>query len=365
MAQKSSALEPNFEANEFPDWLKRELQCPSCNRVMTDDSIHLCKRNQAHAMCNKCRIDHKSCAVCQGEMLWKSNLMVEKIIHNIPKDKDWSSQLVASGIPAWMKRALECPVCLETIMDPPIFVCENSQGHSVCSTCHDTIQKYNKTCPVCPSRLSKRRNVAMERMVEGIPNKIKCRFDGCDVQRSNEVAVKKHEEHCEHRYISCEAEGCYDRKIGLRKFAEHVIKEHRDGRKTFNNRQFSRRYTIAMTAQVEYKSQDVLFFTDGHGPQTFLLNCCSCFGYKSGSMLVWIAYIGPKESASNYKYTLQLEDAARNIYLTEDTRYCIPCDLSHLDVMIRWCAVVLDNDSIKRATKDRNILSFALTIFKV
>ena len=203
----------------------------------------------------------------------------------------------------------------------------------------------------------------MEIMVEGIPNKIKCRFDGCDVRRSNEVAVRKHEEHCEHRYISCE--GCSDRKIGLGKFAEHVIKEHRDGRKTFNNRQFSRRYTINMTSQVEYQSQDVLFFTDGHGPQTFLLNCCDGFGYKSESKLVWIAYIGPKESASNYKYTLQLEDAGMNKYLTEDTRYCIPCDLSHIEVRVRWCAVVLDKDTIERATKDGNVLSFSLTIFKV
>jgi len=350
----------NQDSNEFPDWLKGELQCPSCNRVMTEGPIHLCKKNQEHAICFKCYEDNKSCPVCQGEMMKKRNLMVERIVRNIPKDQ--REEASVSEIPAWMKKALECPVCLDTIMDPPVFVCENSQGHSVCSTCHNSIKKNDRVCPVCRSRMTQRRNVAMESMLEGIPNKIKCRFDGCDVRRSTEVAVKKHEEECENRYVPCA--GCDDSKIGQKRLAEHFIKEHRDGKRDLDNRQFN--ITYSMLSQSGAKGQDVYFMTDGRGPQTFLLNSCSL---DRNCRLVWIAHIGPKESAYNFKYTIKVLDnkeynAGREKFVAEATRHCVPCDLSHKDVTDKLCGVVLDKDTIDQAITGEGRLRYNLTIFK-
>ena len=40
-------------------------------------------------------------------------------------------------LPAWykeMEKDLECPVCLNNFLDPPIYVCVNM--HELCFTCH-------------------------------------------------------------------------------------------------------------------------------------------------------------------------------------------------------------------------------------
>jgi len=94
-------------------------------------------------------------------------------------------------IAEWMKKALECPVCLEIIMDPPVFICENSQGHSMCSTCHKSIQQKDKMCPVCRGPMENRRSVGLETLVENIPNKATCKFEGCDFKRSDYMVVIK------------------------------------------------------------------------------------------------------------------------------------------------------------------------------
>ena len=41
------------------------------------------------------------------------------------------------------ERTLECPVCLETVTEPPIYRCQ--QEHLICSTCRAKI----KECPEC------------------------------------------------------------------------------------------------------------------------------------------------------------------------------------------------------------------------
>ena len=42
-----------------------------------------------------------------------------------------------------------------------------------------------------------------ENMAEKLP-KVTCKFDGCDFKRSEEAAVKKHEESCENRLVPCD-----------------------------------------------------------------------------------------------------------------------------------------------------------------
>ena len=121
----------------------------------------------------------------------------------------------------WMRDALQCPVCLELIQDPPVYVCENPQGHSVCSKCHEFLMKEKKPCPVCRGRLANRRSIGLEAMVDRLPNKVSCQFDGCVFKKSDGAAVKKHEEDCSHRYVPCAK--C-DAKVGLQGLAEHVIK---------------------------------------------------------------------------------------------------------------------------------------------
>ena len=48
---------------------------------------------------------------------------------------------------AGLRKALECPVCLETPKAGPLYQCEN--GHILCSGCIDKVQE----CPQCRAKL--------------------------------------------------------------------------------------------------------------------------------------------------------------------------------------------------------------------
>ena len=120
----------------------------------------------------------------------------------------------------WMNDVLECPVCLDVMKEPPIYICENPQGHSLCSKCHDSLLEENKPCPVCRQPMGNRRSLGLEGMVTKLP---KCRFDGCDFMRSDETAVKEHEDDCEKRYVPC---AYCDGAVGMEILASHIIGKH-------------------------------------------------------------------------------------------------------------------------------------------
>jgi len=262
----------------------------------------------------------------------------------------------ASAVPEWMRQALECPVCLEIIMDPPIYQCENPQGHTVCSACHETLLKERKPCPVCRQELKSRRNVTLECMLENDPSRTKCKFDVCDFKRLDAEAVKKHEDECENRDVACA--WCYE-KISLRGLAQHVVEKHYNGTE-FKMDSFGRTLHLSSWAYLLKKEQAVFTVTaDDHCK--FLFNWCSSGDVK----LFWVAYIGKKVLSSNYKYTLQVESKDRaKKYIFEGTRNCIPCDLSHTDVKKKKWALVLDNDLLADATKEDGKLCYTLTIDK-
>ena len=107
-------------------------------------------------------------------------------------------------IQGWMKDLLDCPVCFEVMGDPPIYICENTHGHSLCFKCHQSLAKEAKpSCPICREALAGRRSLVLENMAEKLP-KITCKFDGCNFKKSEEAAVKKHEESCENRLVPCD-----------------------------------------------------------------------------------------------------------------------------------------------------------------
>ena len=175
----------------------------------------MCNRKQEHAVCFKCYEADTRCPACPGDLMKKRNLTMERIIQKIPKDT----------ISEDLKSALECPVCLDTIIQRPIFICENDQGHSVCSTCHIQIYtKQDKLCPVCREKMGTRRSVVLENVVESLP-KIKCLHDGCGFQGLEAGAVLRHVEDCEKRYIPCAH--CDEKKIILKNFVEHLVKHKR------------------------------------------------------------------------------------------------------------------------------------------
>ena len=104
------------------------------------------------------------------------------------------------------------------------------------------------------------------------------------------------------------------------------------------------------------------------GPQNFIINACS---FDEVTRMVWVAHIGSKDSASNYKYTLQIENsqegqnAAKKGYEFECTRKRVPCDLSHEDVKTERCAIMLERSLTEKAITDDYKFWFRLSISKV
>ena len=124
-------------------------------------------------------------------------------------------------LPEWVAKSLECPVCLETIKDPPIYQCE--KGHALCQTYRAPLKAQNKPCPECRGKLTDTRNVAVENILDQLP-KIMCKYDGCAYEKSDAQLVKKHEDDCRERQVTCEA--C-QKPISLSKLFAHLDTEHK------------------------------------------------------------------------------------------------------------------------------------------
>ena len=115
---------------------------------------------------------------------------------------------------------VDCPVCLDVIRDPPIYIYENSQGHSICSGCHRSLRNKRKPCPVCRKPLANRRSLGLEKLLELLPKT--CRFEGCSQEAKDRAVMKKHEQDWNHRPVPF---GWCDTKIGMKKLARHISKQ--------------------------------------------------------------------------------------------------------------------------------------------
>ena len=251
----------------------------------------------------------------------------------------------------FLMKALECPVCLDVITDPPIYQCENTQSHSFCSTCHGSLRRDEKPCPVCRAQLAGRRSTVLENIVEGFPEKIKCKFDGCDFKKMCGDCFDAHEEECENRYVPC----LYcDAKVGLKSIAQHVTNNHPGesgtGEVAFAGFSIPRQ-DLAVSSHQMKKMQWVyivgqLPWSIPYDIPAFLFNLNS---ENNAPTIIWISCITPKKSlAKNYKYTFQLKNSEGK-FLLEGTRLCVPCDLSHDEVRELGCHLVLDKETIADA----------------
>ena len=128
-------------------------------------------------------------------------------------------------LPEWMaelKDSLECPVCLKTIMDPPIFQC--TRGHGLCINCREDIKNRGQPCPVCRDPLSNTRNLQVERMLDKLP-KNNCKYEACQFKKAEIDLVKTHEIDCPYRLVSCgNCNGIAG--IALMKLTDHLTSVH-------------------------------------------------------------------------------------------------------------------------------------------
>jgi len=255
---------------------------------------------------------------------------------------------------------LECPVCLDVIMDPPIFICENSSGHSLCSNCHEGLIKNKKPCPVCRKPLKNRRNITLEHIVACFPGN-QCKFEGCHFKRSKEEVVKAHEEDCEKRYVPC---ALCDAKVVICSLVGHLTKKHHRVPLKFDG--FSRRQRLRISCTMP-RTQSVINVLGNEQNPTFLFNVNN----EKSPTIFWVSCItSPKNLAESYTYTIQVLAANQNnqegkpVFVCEGTRLCVPCDLSHDEVRESAEYFVLGQKTQAKALGEDGRFESLLTISK-
>ena len=254
---------------------------------------------------------------------------------------------------------LECPVCLDVIMDPPIFICENISGHSMCSKCHEGLIKDKKPCPVCREPLKNRRNITLENIVEGFPNKIECQYFGCEFQRSNEKLVRDHEMECDIRHVPC---AHCDAKISLRGITDHLTKTHMKTILSIKWFPAANSFTINMNAR---RIQSVVSLEGNRDSPPFLFNVNS---EENSTVIYWLSCVTPQKSAAKkYNYTLQIiakETKDGMKIISQGTNLCVPCDLPEDKVRESDEYFVFSKTALAKAVRDNDEYTIFLTLAK-
>ena len=204
-------------------------------------------------------------------------------------------------LPSWIAELeddLECPVCLKTILDPPIHQCEN--GHCYCSTCHGPVNEGGE-CPVCPGQLINGRNLTVEKMLARLP-KTKCRYEDCQFKRVEVGLVHEHETDCLFRLVECAR--C-EEGIPLSKLSDHLQKVHNTSKNPFNltngvekyfNQALGQSFWSDISSQYPMKLNDQIFFMN--------------YLTKPHLLMFWISFSGGQSEAKEYEYSLKIISSA-------------------------------------------------------
>jgi len=218
---------------------------------------------------------------------------------------------------------IECPVCLSTITDPPVYMCVRS--HIFCEDCHTALKKDRKDCPVCKGYLAGNKNIPVERMLDSLP-KTQCKNQGCSFKKVDSKKVESHEENCQHRVIKC----LMCRKdYPLINLPEHLWDEH-DVWNEEEEFKFGRNYSdwsydINCTVG---ESIPLILEEDGK-EQVFFLNYTV---HDDGRRMHWISQ--SQKGNRKYKYTISLlcpkayEDEEKIERLSTYSGLCIPVDVN-------------------------------------
>ena len=229
------------------------------------------------------------------------------------------------SLPDWVAESLECPVCLKTIKDPPIYLCE--KGHGLCSACREPLKAEDKPCPECRGKLTDARNVALEKMLEKLP-KIKCKYDGCTFERSDVELVRIHEdEDCKEKPVKCEL--CPE-SIVLSKLFSHLEINH--GKTPCRDTTLGSGWSLHTFQDGLHKQVSLLGKVNND--LEFIINR-EC--YDMNVTMFWISLCGTPKEAKKYEYTIMIKSAAdrkagREKYISMGTRKCMSCTVSHEDV---------------------------------
>jgi len=263
----------------------------------------------------------------------------------------------AYSLPDWVAKFLpECPVCLDPIKDPPVYLCE--EGHAMCQTCRDPLKAQDQPCPLCRKKLVDTRNLAVENLLGQLP-KIKCKNEGCTFERSDSQLVKRHEdEECRERLGKCEI--CQE-PIALSKLVGHLGTKHGKKPLGYPNLGDTKeiRNSLAWNGHFPLKVNNDL---------EFMFNWKS---YDTKATMFWVSFCGSPAEAKDFEYTIKIESAAdkngRTRYALSGTGECLSCEVSHEEAKMKATEVMIfSKDILAKAAEgnDKNKLEWRLQIQK-
>jgi len=257
-------------------------------------------------------------------------------------------------LPDWVVESLKCPVCrLETIEDPPIYLCE--RGHGLCNTCREPLKAEGK-CPECRGKLTEARNIALENMLENLP-KIRCKYNGCNFQRINNELVTIHEdEECREKPVKCQL--CPE-SLALSKLYSHLETKH--NRKSLGLN-LGEEYTY--TGPLQYHMTIMKVNND----LEFILIMKH---FDSNVTMFWLSFLGSPIQAKQYNYTIRILSSAdykagRKKYIVSSTGECMSCQVSHEDANQNVeGALLFSRKKLEKEAEEEKKLKFSVTIEKL
>ena len=243
-------------------------------------------------------------------------------------------------------------MCLETIEDPPIYLCE--RGHGLCNTCREPLKAEGK-CPECRGKLTEARNIALENMLENLP-KIRCKYNECNFQRINSELVTIHEaEECREKPVKCQL--CPE-SLALSKLYSHLETKH--NRVNITSGDFNLGEENTYTGPLQYHMTIMKVDND----LEFLLIMKH---FDSNVTMFWVSFLGSPSLAKQYNYTIKIRSAdykaGRKKYIVSGTGECMSY---HEDANKNIeDALLFSRKKLEKEADDEKKLTYAVMIEKM
>jgi len=268
-----------------------------------------------------------------------------------------------TAMPEWLREmedVLECPVCLKTIMDPPIFMCENS--HMLCEECRGQLKNDGKPCPVCNGALTNKRMLPVEKMLDKLP-KEQCKFNECNFARASIGFVEEHEKDCKHRLVPCYT--C-NKKVPLSGKTEHVITKHSSILQTEKMNEWRKTWYWPLSKSAQYAGYTPITRDDDQGNKA---NFFFTVVLDDSRYLAWVCHDLSKSDQQSYRYHINLlcgkaDDNKETLVLAKHSAFCRPSDISLATIKKELFGLVVHEDIMKDAANNKNEFRFELCISK-
>ena len=181
-----------------------------------------------------------------------------------------------------------------------------------------------KPCPVCYGKLTDKRCLMVERMLDRLPKKKCVNYPECSFQRIDHEAVLDHQEDCRHRKAPC---GICGHSVPMSNLNNHLKDEH--GELPYNTQYW----------QLLFGSETHKMLQGPPGDQFYFNKMC----LNDHNMMLWVSYNGSRKDNRKYQFSIEVVDEDDQMVLS-CTKFCVPCDMSRDVIKDKFLGVVINKD---------------------